>query len=122
MREEGFLRLLLLTILASYAAQTNIVVNPKYYPPSAYDRIWRFDDRVFDLPETRTEPTRRDKGEDIDYNSAQRELWIRRCAKWKASDWERFRECFVEERRKNAEEIQRQYDEVQARHRPLRNR
>lgn len=79
-------------------------------PPPAPDRIKIFDDRVFDLSGGTNEPTTRtsaggntrylDKDKELDYNTEQRDRWMKNCASLKETDYKAYSQCFEAQKKK----------------------
>ena len=81
-----------------------------------------FDDRVFDsigvvptAPPTRTSAagTTRYLAPEADYNSGQVQQWMQTCAPLKSLDPGSYRDCYVNEKRKSAEDLRRSLAEVE---------
>lgn len=60
-------------------------------------------------------PKGRDFDADPDYNSEQREEWLRKCAPYKDQDSKLFRECFYREKDKMRLELREKFDSVERR-------
>lgn len=64
---------------------------------------------------------RSDAGEP-DYNTADREKWLKACEKLKNKDLEAYRKCFQDEKAKSKEALRQSFEEVERRQAlPLRN-
>ncbi len=83
---------------------------PGAQAPAASNNIKIFDDRVFNLdggtsvPESRVSPggTTRyiDNTKELDYNTEQRDRWLKNCAALKEVDFKAFKECVESQKRK----------------------
>lgn len=60
-------------------------------------------------------PKGREFDADPDYNSEQREEWLRKCAPYKDQDSKLFRECFYREKGKMRLELREKFDSVERR-------
>ena len=59
---------------------------------------------------------------DADYNSEQREQWLKTCDKYKNKDLETYRKCFQDEKSKSKEALKQSFDSVEQKQSlPLRN-
>jgi hypothetical protein len=87
--------------------------------PSGY--IQALDPNFFNAPSDskNTPPGLSPKGRefdaDPDYNSEQREEWLRKCAPYKDQDSKLFRECFFREKDKMRLELREKFDSVERR-------
>jgi hypothetical protein len=108
-----------LGLLALFLADASISETPNQAPsvsptqplPSSNgNNIKIFDDRVFNLeggtsvPETRVSPsgTTRylDNTKELDYNTEQRDRWLKNCASLKEVDYKAFRDCVESQKKK----------------------
>ncbi|NBX75987.1 MAG: hypothetical protein EBQ92_05490 [Proteobacteria bacterium] len=60
-------------------------------------------------------PKGREFDADPDYNSEQREEWLRKCAPYKDQDSKLFRQCFYREKEKMRLELREKFDSVERR-------
>jgi len=92
---------------------------PSPLKPKGY--IEALDPNFFDAPidkkntPTILSPKGREFDSDPDYNSEQREEWLRKCAPYKDQDSKLFRECFLREKDKMHLELREKFDAVERR-------
>lgn len=60
-------------------------------------------------------PRGREYGADPDYNTEQREEWLRKCGPYKDQDAKLFRQCFQREKDKMRLELREKFDQVERR-------
>jgi len=85
-----------------------------------------FDDGVFGLGKdsgnSTTSPTGRTLSNDADYNTEQRERWLKKCAPLREKDLRKYQDCYRNEKDSELSNVQRRINEQEAsQSEPLRN-